>query len=90
MISPGRRALGSPAGWCWGGGVIGKCHREGLARLPSLEEGTMEPRRLEPSFCSGSLVVGSLFKWSFPLLWGRAEALGAPTLAVCPAGVPPR
>ena len=64
--------------------------REGLAQLPFLEEGTMDPRRLEPSFCSGSLVVGSLFKWSFPLLWGRGEALGAPTLAVCPAGVPPR
>ena len=44
--------------------------REGLVQLPSLEEGTMEPRCLEPSFCLGSLVVGSLFKWSFPLLWG--------------------
>ena len=58
MISPGRRALGSPAGWCWGGGVIGKC-----------DQGRPGPTTFPGGGDNGSKAPGTKFLFRFSGCW---------------------
>lgn len=58
MISPGRRALGSPAGWCWGGGVIGKC-----------DQGRPGPTTFPGGGDNGSKAPGTKFLFGFSGCW---------------------